>query len=438
VEPSLEDIQAYFKSNIARYQVPESKSLAILVADQSKMEQSVNPTDADLMRVYNQDQAPFRMPESVKVRHILLKTEGKTPAEEPKIKAQAEDLLKQVKAGANFADLVKKYSEDTASVPNNGEYANVTRGQMVAEFDKIAFGQKPGEASVVKTTYGYHVVQTMQHDEARVRPFAEVKGELAAQWKKQRVSDMMTTAADRAQNALKKDPPEKVAADLNMTLIRVPSLAASKEIPGLGTSPDFEESVSSLKKGEVSQPVAFPGDKIAVALVTDVVAARPNTFEEVKDAVKETMIQNRVVAAVQKHAKELYDKAQATGDLAKAAKSMGLDSKVTDEFNRAGAVEGIGSASYVQEAFNQPAGTLLQPLATPEATIVVKVLSRSDADLGKLAEERGAIREEIKSRKARDRNSLFESGLKEMLTKQGKIKIHQDVINRLVSTYKTS
>src|SRR5688572_2405107 len=119
VEPAADELQTYFKANTARYNLPESKNLAVLVADQAKMEQSINPTDADLLRAYNQDQGQFRMPETVKVRHILLKTEGKPPADEPKIKAQAEDILKQVKAGGDFAALVKKHSEDTASVPNN-------------------------------------------------------------------------------------------------------------------------------------------------------------------------------------------------------------------------------------------------------------------------------------------------------------------------------
>jgi hypothetical protein len=81
---------------------------------------------------------------------------------------------------------------------------------------------------------------------------------------------------------------------------------------------------------------------------------------------------------------------------------------------------------------------LIGPLSTPDSTVVAKVLSHGEADLSKLAEERSAIREEIKRQKARDRNTLFENGLKETLTKQGKIKIHQDVINRLVATYKTS
>ena len=66
-------------------------------------------------------------------------------------------------------------------------------------------------------------MQVMQHDPARLKPFDEVKATLAAEWKKQRVNDMMQQISDKAQAMLQKDPthPEKVASDLNMQLVRV-------------------------------------------------------------------------------------------------------------------------------------------------------------------------------------------------------------------------
>src|SRR5579871_6319824 len=90
------------------------------MADQSKLEAAVPVTDAQLQAAYNQNKDQYRTPERVKVRHILLKTTDKPAADEPKIKAKAEDLLKQLKAGGNFADLAKKYSEDTGTAKNGG------------------------------------------------------------------------------------------------------------------------------------------------------------------------------------------------------------------------------------------------------------------------------------------------------------------------------
>jgi peptidyl-prolyl cis-trans isomerase D len=312
-------------------------------------------------------------------------------------------------------------------------------GQMVPEFENAAFTMKPGESGIVKTSYGYHIMQVMQHDPARLRPFDEVKATLATEYKKQRVNDVMQQISDKAQAMLQKDPthPEKVASDLNMQLIRVDGYENGKPIPDIGVSAEFDQSVALLRKGEVSQPVALAGNKIALAVALDVTPARPSTFAESEAAVRDEMIRKRSNAAVQTHAKELLDKAKSMGgDLGKAAKSMGLEVKTSDEVSRSGAVEGLGSASYVQEGFKLPDGSLFGPVGTPDSTIVAKVIAHVPADMSKFAEQRNTIRDELKGQRGRDREALFEASLRESLIKQGKIKIHQDVINRLITQYR--
>jgi peptidyl-prolyl cis-trans isomerase D len=449
-EPTLEEMQTYFKTNASRYTVPESKNLAVLVADQSKLEQTLNPTDDDLHRQYTQNMDSFRTPEQVKIRHILLMTQGKPPADEAKIKAQAEDLLKQVRAGANFGDLVKKYSEDPGSKDKGGEYTIQHNGQMVKEFEDAAFRLKPGESDLIKTSYGYHVVQVIEHDQPRVKPFDEVKGDLLTEWRKQKAADLMQQISDQVQQAFQKDPshPEKIAAQFNMDLVRADSVQPGKPVPGVGSNPDFDQAIAALKQGEVSQPVALAGNKLAIAELTGMVPSRPNTFDEVKDQVKDTMTTSRVQAKVQQHAQELLDKAKAMGgDLEKAAKAMGLEVKVSADFTRSGTVtaehaapgdSGMGSAAYVQEGFSKPDGTLLGPIATPDATVVAKVLAHVDPDMSKLPAERVQLRDQIKRQQANDRATLFDAGVRDQLIKEGKIKVHQDVVTRLINNYRSS
>jgi peptidyl-prolyl cis-trans isomerase D len=436
-----EEMQKYFTANIAAYQQPEKRNLVILLADQAKVAQTINPTDADLKLYYNQNQDQFRTPEEVKVRHILLKTQGKPASEDAKIKAKAEDILKQVRSGANFADLVKKYSEDTGSVANGGEYTVQRNGQMVPEFEKEAFTLKPGESDIVKTTYGYHIMQVMKHDDAHLKTFEEAKPELLTKVRDQRVAALMQKIADQAQAALQKDPanPEQVAAQFNMQVVHADGYEAGKPVPEVGVNTDFDQSLSGLKKGEVSQAVALPGNKIALAEVTAVIPPRPDTFDEAKDQIRNTMIQGRLTKAVQDHATELVAKAKSMGgDLEKAAKSMGLEVKTSNDFDRAGTVEGAGMASYFGNAFTSPDGTILQPILMPDATIVAKVVAHVPADMSKLPEQRNQIRDDIKTQKGRDRNSLFEAGVRDMLIKQGKIKMHEDVLQRIVAGYRNA
>lgn len=441
VQPTQSEMESYFKANTARFMAPQKKNLEVLIADQAKLEASLNPTDAELQRMYNQNPDAFRVPERVKVRHILIMTQGKPAGEEAKLKAKAEDLLKQVRAGADFAKLAKEYSEDPGSKDKGGEYWVQRNGQMVKEFEDAAFNLKPGQSDLVKTQYGYHVFQVMERQPAGIRPFSEVKGELASEWKKEKVNDILQRAGDQAAAALKKDPthPDQVAAEFNMQVVKVDGYTGA-DVAELGPSPDFTQAVAGLKKGEVSDSVAVGGNKIAVALVTDVIPPRPLTFQEVQSQIHDTMVAGRSQAAVQRHAQELIDKANSMGgDLAKAAKSMGLEVKTTPDFDRAGTIEGIGSASYLMAAFDRSDGGLFGPTTTPDgSTVVGKVLSHTAPDMSQLPAQRATIRDEIKSQRAKDRAALFEAGVKEALIKAGKIKIYKDVIDRLVASYSSN
>jgi peptidyl-prolyl cis-trans isomerase D len=442
-QPTAKEVQDFYTVNQATFMVPERKNLSVLVGDETRMAMTLNPTDADLQRLYTQNTEAFRIPERVRARHILLKTEGKPASEEAAIKAKGESLLTQLKGGADFAKLAKENSEDPGSAVNGGDLGDwITHGQMVAEFDKAIFALKPGETSgLVKTQYGYHIVQTLAHQDAGLRSFAEVKGELAQQWKKQRATELMQQIAEKVPAALRKDPahPEKVAADYSLQLIRVDNFAPGGAVGELGPSGEFDSAVANLKRGEVSQAVTS-GQKLVVAVVNDLLPAHPSTLAEVEASIRTRIAGNRSQAAVQTHARELIEKAKAMGgDLGKAAKSMGLEAKTSEDVDRAGKVEGLGSASYLSEGFSRPDGSIFGPMGMPDGvTFVGKVISRSGADLGQLAAQRSTIRDQIKSERSRDRNTLFESGVKDMLIKQGKIKIHQDVINRLVANYRTS
>jgi peptidyl-prolyl cis-trans isomerase D len=438
--PNADEIQKYYQANAARYTTPERKNLVVLVADQAKLMQSVNPTDNELQAAYNMNKQSFQTPERVQVVHILVNTQNKTGDEEAKLKAKAEDLLKQVRSGANVTELVKKYSDDPGKVQNNGEYWVQQDSGMVPEFKAAAFRLKPGESDIVKTTYGYHVMKVLKHEDAHLRTFDEVKGELAAQWKTQRVANMMQQISDKVQADLQKDSthPDAVAAKYNMQVIRADNYTTGGTVPEVGVNADFDQSVAGLKQGDVSQPVALPGNKLAVAVVSAVVPARQQTLEESRDSIKDTLTGTRLSRLVMEKAQELMNRAKSTGgDLEKAAKSMGFEVKTSDEFGRTGTVEGIGTATYLQDGFRTPNGGLLGPVALPDGQLVAKVLNHITPDMAQFEAQRAQIRDDLKSQKARDRNALFEAGVRDALIKSGKLKVNQQMLQKLISTYQT-
>jgi peptidyl-prolyl cis-trans isomerase D len=430
----------YYDKNHSQFQIPAKKSVSYLVFDPAQMESAIQVSDADLQREYNANLDKFRVPERAHARHILFFTnKGQNEAQ---VKAKAEGLLKQVRAGGDFAALAKTNSEDTSSAVKGGDVGWVTHGQMVKPFEDAVFSLKPNEiGDLVKTQYGYHIVQVLEKEPAHLRTFEEAKADIVSGYKKQRLNDVMQKASDRAQADLRKDPahPEKAAADVNQPLQHADNVTAGDPLPLIGVAAPFDQAISALGKNDVSQPVVLPGNKIAVAVVTGITPAHPASFDEAQSQIRQALQSQGLEVILSQKASDLIAKTKENGgDLAKAAKAMGLEVKTSPEFDRQGAVEGVGSATSLPDAFSKPAGTVFGPVNAEGNRVVGKVVSRTEPSMSDLPAQSAAIRDEIKSRRARERNSIFEDGVRQQLQKDGKIKLHQDVINRLIASYQQS
>ena len=126
---------------------------------------------ADVRTYFDRNPLQFEQPEQVEARHILLKTE-----------AEALAVQKELAKGKDFGELAKERSADPGSKPQGGSLGYFRRGQMVPEFEKAAFALKPGQRSgLVKTTFGFHLIEVTGRKPARKEPFAEVKTRLGEQ-----------------------------------------------------------------------------------------------------------------------------------------------------------------------------------------------------------------------------------------------------------------
>jgi peptidyl-prolyl cis-trans isomerase C len=151
------------------------------------------PSDADAKDFYDKNQDKFKEDEQVKASHILVKVDEKAdPAAKQKARAKIDSVLKQVKAGGDFAKLAQQYSDD-GSAAQGGDLNYFSKGQMVGPFDKVAFELKPGQVSdVVTTQFGYHIIKVVDHKAGRTVPFEEAQGkikEFLTGQKKQQHSD---------------------------------------------------------------------------------------------------------------------------------------------------------------------------------------------------------------------------------------------------------
>src|SRR4029450_1592727 len=164
------ELSTYFDAHQADFRIPEERRIRYLLVDIDAIRTKTVVPPADIERAYNANIEQYSTPEQIRASHILLKTEGKDDAA---VKAKAEELLKQARAGADFADLAKKHSEDEARAKDGGDLDYFGRGRMVPEFDQAVFAMQPGTISdLVKTQYGYHIIKLVDKKSAATRSLA--------------------------------------------------------------------------------------------------------------------------------------------------------------------------------------------------------------------------------------------------------------------------
>jgi peptidyl-prolyl cis-trans isomerase D len=436
------ELQEAWKNVKMNYKTPERRSALIFPLDEARIAATVQIPEAQLRQAYQSQPDRYRLAERVKVRHILLKTTGKSDADVAKTKAKADDLLKQIKSGADFAQLAQKNSEDTTSAVKGGDVGYIVKGQTVPEFENSAFSMKNGQVSdLVKTQYGFHILRVEGHEPARVRPFEEVKADLTKEVARSQVFEKMQSLADQIRNALVRstEEAEKLAAANGITPVRADKFAQGDPIPEVGANQQFVAVVGSLPVNGVTPAVPIGSNKLVVAKVTAIDAPRQAELADVESQIRNLLQTQKAVKALDAKTKQVEALAkQPNADLAAIAKQAGAEVKNPPEFTRMGAVEGLGAAAVIEPVFDQAPGVVVGPIASQLGPLFVKITERIPADLTQLAAQREQLLLKLKGDRARQRRDLFTDGIVKALVKEKKIKLYDENIKRLAAGYRNS
>lgn len=433
------DMQTYFNANRARYKTEEKRSFDLLVASEEKIGATIDVSENTLRQIYQSAGDRFRSGERVHVRHILFKTTEKSADDVKKIEAKAADVLKQIKGGADFAKLATELSDDPGSKTKGGDLDWVVKGQTVANFEAAAFSLKKNEISnLVKTEYGFHILQVLDREEPKVKTFDEVKGELATELRRQQVQARMESAAEQARAELAKAPKNAaaIAAKYNLSHYTVQEARSSDPLQEIGVNADFSSAVFSLQPGGVTNGIVIGNNKIAIGVLTGVTPSRPAELSEVENGVRAQLTEQKAYEMMAAKQKEVEGMVKAGTDLKTIAKAVGGEVKTSEDFTRDGAIQGVGQGAQFAELFAKEPGAMVGPLNISGQVAVARLVSKTPAEMGKLAEERTNLITGIKGRKAQERKDLFEDGLVNRLIEKGKIKINQDIIRRMIDSYR--
>ena len=388
------DIAGYFADHKDEFKIPEKRKIRYLLIDIDALRAKVVVPPSEIERTYNNNLEQYSTPEQVRASHILLKTEGKDDAA---VKAKAEDILKQARAGADFAELAKKYSEDEASQKNGGDLDYFGRGRMVAEFDQAAFALEPGKISdLVKTQYGYHIIKVVDKKAATTRPLADVRQQIQDQLAYERAQAQASDLAQALEKEITKPSDlDRVAKEKGLTVQESGFFARDEPILGLGQSPEAASRAFEMKQGDVAGPL-----RASRGFIFETMVAKQDPYvpklDEVKERVREEVIKRKARDLSQQRAAEIALKLKNAPDFEKAAKASGLEAKTTELIARDSPIPDLGVAKAVEDAaFKLPVGGVSGPIATDNGTAIVKVLDKQEVTSADWANAKDRFREEV-------------------------------------------
>jgi peptidyl-prolyl cis-trans isomerase D len=421
------DVAAYFDSKKADYRVGEQRKVKYLLLDREVARQRVAVPPNDIQRYYNDNIQQYQTPERVRASHILLNTGGK---DEAAVRKQAEELLAKIKAGGDFAALAKQYSDDPGSKVKGGDLDYFPRGQMVPEFEASAFSLAPGQVSdLVKTQYGFHIIKVVDKQAGATQTLEQVRPRiqetLASQIADRQITDRSRQLAERVKSPADMD---KVAAELGLKVEETGFFQRTEPVPGLGAAPQVADAAFTMQDNAVSEALASPRGPVFITVSGKKEPYTPK-LEEVKDRAREDLIRSRANELSRQRAATIAAQLKSAADFAAAAKTQGFESNESELVARGSALPGVGVSAEVDKvAFALPKGAVSDPIQTPNATVIVRVVDRDDVT----PEEFRLARERFRAELVNERRSRFFAAFMTKAKERLKIEVNADVMRRLL------
>ncbi|HVB81399.1 MAG TPA: SurA N-terminal domain-containing protein [Candidatus Binataceae bacterium] len=374
-------IADFFQAHREQFREPERISFDFIRYDPDRLATKFNPSDKDIQNYYNRHRdSDLTHPEQVRARHILIAVApDATPAQKAAAKAKADDLMKQIKAGANFAKLAKQFSDDPGTRNSGGDLGYFGQNEMVKPFADAAFKMKAGELTVVQTQFGYHVLQVEDHKLAHVETLAEARPQIIEALRHRAGTERAHQAIDQdLGQALNGKGLKELADKRGLDLVKTPLLAADERTAEI-TDPTLVPEAFKLNPNDV-RVINGRNAQYLVRLVERKPSYLPK-LAEIEPKVRAALVRQMAEAKALEQATAFLKQVKNPAGFATAAAAAKLAVHATGEFSRAdGSIPGIGEFhEAVQAASLLPAtpAVISRPLVLDGSAYVFEVSSRT-------------------------------------------------------------
>ncbi len=436
INPTDTELQDYFKQNAAKYAVaiPETRKIEYAAFDAAKLPGGkATVSDAEAQAYYSAHQEQYKTEEQVKTRHILIAVKaGSDAATDAAAKSKAQDVLNQLKAGGNFTELAKKYSEDPGSKDQGGELPLMATASLDPAYAKAAMALNPGQTSgLVKSSFGYHIIQTEQKLAAGVKPLAEVKDTIVKTVQQDKQGAALQSYGTELAAEAKKNGLEKTAAAHGLHPVTTDYVAKDAVIGGLSDAGQMLNQAFTADKGAAPAAVST-GDGYALFTVLDVKAAHAPEFAAYKSHILDDYREQKAPQLLQAETTRLAARAKELNDLKKAAAELkmpvkssalvGQDGQVTD----LGAMSGAGAV-----AFTLNKGGISGPINAGQTGVVLNVTDKQEPTADDIAKNFDATREQLLSQQREEIFRVYMGTLTDTYNKGGGVRIAKKAASTL-------
>jgi peptidyl-prolyl cis-trans isomerase D len=428
INPPDGELEAFFKSNAARYAsaVPEERKITYFAFTPNDLPGGIpQPTQQEIKAYYAAHQSEYQTPEQARSRHILITVPAGADAKtDAAAKAKADDILKQLKGGANFADLAKKYSDDPGSKDSGGELPFAQHGAMVPEFDKAIFSQKIGDIAIVKSQFGYHIVQVEERKDKHSQDISEVLPTIQATLLREKAAGTEDSYAKQLTAEATKNGLEKTAAAHHLEVVTTPPVNHQGVISALPDGAQIIGRAFDMKQGDPPQS-APTGEGFAIFQVTGISPAHAPAFADWKTHVLDDYREQKLPQLLNAKTEELAAKAKASGDLAKAAKDLGATVKTSDLVAPDGQVPDLGQVTQAApQLLDLSVGAISGPIETGRNGLVAKILDKQEPTADDITKNFDQTRDQMLDQRRSEAFNIFVTGITADYKKNKRIKLN--------------
>ena len=426
-----EGIRVLFEENIFDYRVPERRRVSFAVIETEAIRESVKLDEQDLRTAYAASIEEFTIPEEVRARHILFRLPPE-PDEETiaETSSAAQEILSEIRNGADFSTLAEENSDDTATATSGGDLGWFRRGRMTPEFEEVAFSLKIDETSdIVQTPFGLHIIRLDGSRPEQVRPFEEVRAQLDQRITFERSEEIADQRAEELRvEVLRRTNFEDLAAQFDLELRASPLFSQLEGFPEV-LSPEFTRQVFVAGRDRVSEPIRF-GNGHVIFRVDEIVESHEPELAEVEDAVRSDLISELAEERAAEVADEFAVRLEQGEGFDVLAAEIAAPIQSTELIQRDGVVPDLGRQSaLVLAAFDHAPGEVGGPVKVDRGYALFRVTAHVQPDWGQYATQGDVLRNEMLNQR---RSGLFESLVLE-LREQYTVVTYEDVTASIIS-----